>query len=268
MREYSPNSITRHGEVPDCAVDPITRSPDDPMGWGFSSPLALLPPFAGNWRRQLPFMNVGVFGGTFDPVHRGHLAVARAARKAYRLGRIYFVPADVPPHKRLAPITPFPHRYAMLTLALRDEPEFVPSLIEWPSPADRPNYTFDTVRRFRTMLPKGDRLFFIIGIDAFLEIDTWHKPRELMQEVELIVVSRPGYRNSPPSPPNRRVHWLGEVAQDVSSTRLRAQLAKGKVGRGVLDKAVVEYIRKQHLYGAGEQGKGSRAKGQGPRNKS
>lgn len=231
------------------------------------SALAPKGPLAGNWKRQPPFMNIGIFGGTFDPVHRGHLAVARAAQKAYRLGRIYFVPADVPPHKRRAPITPFPHRYAMLTLALRDEREFVPSLIEWPSPADRPNYTLDTVRRFRAMLPKTDRLYFIIGIDAFLEIDTWHKPRELMNEVEFIVVSRPGYPSSLSVAPNRRVHWLGSVAQDVSSTALRAQLAAGKVGRGVLDKAVVEYICKQHLYGARDKGQGTRNKGQGARNR-
>lgn len=212
------------------------------------------------WRP--PFMNVGIFGGTFDPVHRGHLAVARAAQKAHRLGRIYFVPADVPPHKRNVPITPYPHRYAMLALALRNEPKFIPSLIEWSAAADaagsRPNYTIDTVRRFREMLPAADRLFFIIGIDAFLEIDTWYRPRELMNEVEFIVVSRPGYEIPlPPFAGNARLRWLGTLAENVSSTALRSALARGKIDKRFLDEAVVEYIRKEHLYGTKGKGQGT-----------
>lgn len=205
-------------------------------------------------------MNVGIFGGTFDPVHRGHLAVARAAQKAYKLGRIFFVPADIPPHKRRVPITPYPHRFAMLALALRRDHDFIPSTIEARDGAERPNYTLDTIRRFRATLPKRDRLFFIIGIDAFAEIDTWHKPRELMKEVEFIVVSRPGYASRPPATPGARVHWLNSVAEDVSSTALRAGLSRGKVAKGFLDDAVVDYIRKEHLYGiqgrrpAGPQG--------------
>ena len=146
-------------------------------------------------------MNVAIFGGTFDPVHRGHLAVARAAQRACKLGRIYFVPADVPPHKQRLPITPFHHRYAMLALALRGQKAFIPSLIESRDDGlgneagrrePRPNYTIDTVRRFRKLLPKGDRLFFLIGIDAFVDLPTWYKPAELAKEVEFIVVSRPG----------------------------------------------------------------------------
>ncbi|MGH9521750.1 MAG: nicotinate-nucleotide adenylyltransferase [Terriglobales bacterium] len=205
-------------------------------------------------------MNVGIFGGTFDPVHRGHLAVARAAQQAFRLARIYFVPADLPPHKRRVPITPYAHRYAMLALALRDEPKFVPSTMEARDGAARPNYTLDTVRRFRATLPTRDRLFFIIGIDAFLDFDTWHKPREVMKEVEFIVVSRPGYDDRRPAIMGSRVHWLGSVAEDVSSTSLRSALAKGKVSKRFLDEAVVDYIRKEHLYGARDKGRGTRAK--------
>ena len=230
-------------------------------------------------------MNVGIFGGTFDPVHRGHLAVARAAQKAFRLARIYFVPADLPPHKRRAPITPYPHRYAMLALALRDEPGFIPSLIEARDGSregapglpgagrpgkDRPNYTIDTVRRFRRLLPARDRLFFIIGIDAFREFDTWYKPRELMEEIEFIVVSRPGFtivegkffaeRSGAASldVANGRIHVLRGVAEDVSSTALRASLAHGKVARGFLDDAVADYIRKEHLYEARNKGRGTK----------
>jgi nicotinate-nucleotide adenylyltransferase len=205
-------------------------------------------------------MNVAIFGGTFDPVHRGHIAVARAAQRAYKLGRIYFVPADIPPHKQKAPITSFHHRYAMLALALRQEPDFVPSLIEAPGekPSGRPNYTIDTVRRFRALLPRRDRLFFLIGIDAFLDIGTWYKPQELMDEVEFIVVSRPGFaindmlRAYDPS----RVHLLRGVAWNVSSTEVRRSLASDRPAKRLLDGAVVEYIRKEHLYELRDRGTG------------
>ena len=208
-------------------------------------------------------MNVAIFGGTFDPVHRGHLAVARAAQRACRLDRIYFVPADIPPHKRRQPITAYEHRYAMLAIALRGESTFIPSLMESSSQASgvrlrakRPNYSIDTVRRFKRMLSKGDRLFFIVGIDMFETIDTWHKPKELMREVEFVVVSRPGYKISPPKTPfaqrrlrkTKEIHWVTNVAEDVSSTALRRGLASGSAVRGLVDEAVVDYIRKQHLY--------------------
>jgi nicotinate-nucleotide adenylyltransferase len=230
------------------------------------------------------FMNVAIFGGTFDPVHRGHLAVACAAQQAYKLGRIYFVPADIPPHKQRQPVTPFYHRYAMLALALRGEPRFVPSLIEAPCPPSAnsgrrrgapearrtPSYSIDTVRKFRALLPKRDRLFFIIGIDAFLDIATWKQPEELLREVEFIVASRPGFsmaeagsrlralgfRNTPAQTKTGlgrgtrkipQVHLLADVAEKASSTKVRAA-ASGRAAKGLLDEAVVEYIRKEHLY--------------------
>ena len=218
-------------------------------------------------------MNVAIFGGTFDPVHRGHLAVARAAQRACRLGRIYFVPADVPPHKQRLSITPFEHRYAMLALALRDEKTFLPSLMESRrqsaragGPDTRPNYTIDTVRRFRRTMKKADRLFFIVGIDMYQDIDTWHQPDELQREVEFIVVSRPGYRL--PDVASRKgaslratqreageakVHWLGNVAENISSTRLREILASGHKTKW-LDPMVLAYIRKEHLYRSNVKG--------------
>lgn len=218
-------------------------------------------------------------------MHRGHLAVARAAQQAYKLGRIYFVPADIPPHKQRQPVTPFYHRYAMLALALRGEPRFVPSLIEAPSPPSSnsgrkggapearraPSYSIDTVRKFRALLPKRDRLFFIIGIDSFLDIATWRQPEELLREVEFIVVSRPGFsmaeagarlwalgfRNTPALAKTGlgrstgkipQVHLLEDIAEKVSSTKVREAAASGRAAKGLLDEAVVEYIRKEHLY--------------------
>ena len=142
-------------------------------------------------------MNVAIFGGTFDPVHRGHVAVARAASERFKLGRIYFVPADIPPHKQKQPLTPYYHRFAMLALALAGEKNFVPSLLEAPEVIQAEgalaSYSIDTVRRFKLGLKKSDKLFFLIGIDAFMDIAKWRSPVELLRECEFIVASRPGY---------------------------------------------------------------------------
>ncbi len=222
-------------------------------------------------------MNVAIFGGTFDPVHRGHLAVARAAQQAYRLGRIYFVPADIPPHKQRHPITPYYHRYAMLALATRGEKSFLPSLMEAPGEESRraPSFTIDTVRRFRSLLPKSDRLFFLIGIDSFLDIAKWREPEALLREVEFIVTSRPGFSladiahalpedlrpaDAVTSPFRHQpatgdlaiggvtLHILADVEEEVSATQVRAAAGSGRgVGR-YLDPDVATYIAKMHLY--------------------
>lgn len=222
-------------------------------------------------------MNIAIFGGTFDPVHRGHLAVARAAQRRYKLGRIYFVPADVPPHKQRQPITPFHHRYAMLALALAGYKSFLPSLMEGPGEEVRttPNYTLDTMRRFRALRPAGDRLFFLIGIDSFLEIATWHQAETLLREVEFIVASRPGFSLAdvaealPPKlqpsagmmKPLRereargdvklgavKIHLLPNVDVDVSATAIRSAAAQGRPLERLVGRPVADYIRKVHLY--------------------
>lgn len=236
-------------------------------------------------------MNIGLFGGTFDPIHRGHLALASAARESYQLGRIYFVPANVPPHKQRQPLTAYCHRYAMVALATAEEKTFVPSLLEAPeemadgdaksgprgSRGDKlvPNYSIDTVRRLKRQLKKIDKLFFLIGIDAFLEIAKWHQAEELFQECEFIVASRPGYSladvaNALPESlrpaaavtkpfakqPARgdlvlkgaTVRLLEGVQQAISATAIReAAAAKGSLKRFV-DPRVEEYIKKMELY--------------------
>ncbi len=152
-------------------------------------------------------MNIGFFGGTFDPIHLGHTALARAAGEKFKLGRIYFVPAHVPPHKQRHPLTPYSHRYAMVALATAGQKIFVPSLLEAPdalgeedkssgrstAAQPKPNYSIDTVRRLKQSLKKSDQLFFLIGMDAFENIAKWHKAEELFQECEFIVASRPGH---------------------------------------------------------------------------
>ena len=233
-------------------------------------------------------MNIGLFGGTFDPIHHGHLALARAAKEGYQLGRIYFVASHIPPHKTQTPVTPFIHRYAMVVLATMAEKTFVPSLLEAPpeeapvggkaKQAQRPNYTIDTVRRLKQSLKKIDRLFFLIGIDAFDEIAHWHEAEALFGECEFIVASRPGYSladvaNALPeklrpkaevSKPFAKqpakgdlvltgatIHLLDNVHQPVSATAIReAVAAKRPLGKFV-DAAVAEYIKKMELYKSG-----------------
>src|SRR5208337_3651995 len=155
-------------------------------------------------------MNIGVFGGRFDPIHRGHLALAHAAASRYSLRQVLFVPASVPPHKQKQPLTAFIHRYAMVALGTQDERGFVPSLLEAPEfappdvgtaalgrPAERSsaavNYSIDTVRRLKQTLKKTDRLFFLIGMDAFRDIAKWREARALLAECDFIVASRPGF---------------------------------------------------------------------------
>src|SRR5579864_6695404 len=143
-------------------------------------------------------MNIALFGGTFDPVHRGHLVVARAAAAAFGLKQVWFVPADIPPHKQKTPVTSFYHRYAMVSLAVAGEKDFLPSLIEAPSVDGRgvdrkPSYSIDTVRRVKKSLGKSDHLYFLIGMDAFKDIAKWYKAEELLAECDFIVAARPGY---------------------------------------------------------------------------
>jgi nicotinate-nucleotide adenylyltransferase len=222
-------------------------------------------------------MKVALFGGTFDPVHRGHLAVARAARDHFRLDRVFFVPADIPPHKQRLPVSSFYDRYAMVALATAGEKAFIPALLEAPGqqPSGTPSYSLNTVRRFRSTLPRSARLFFLIGIDSFLEIATWHKAEELLQEVEFIIASRPGFSlkalaSALPKglrPPERvrrisrglpahgdvavggvLLHLLPSVKEDVSATQLRAAAGRGRSLKKMVPDAVAEYIRKTHLY--------------------
>lgn len=233
-------------------------------------------------------MNIGLFGGTFDPIHRGHMALARAAAAQFELSRIYFVPASIPPHKHQYPLTAYEHRFAMVALATMAEKKFLASLLEAPEPVEvlpisrtakqasaAPNYSVDTVRRLKLMLKKSDHLFFLIGIDAFRDIAKWRQPEELLRECEFIVASRPGYSLADVAnalPPALRpgaavtrpfvkqpakgdlvlkgatVHLLEGINQDISATAIRHAAAQGKPLARFVDPGVEEYIRKMGLY--------------------
>jgi len=232
-------------------------------------------------------MDIGLFGGTFDPIHRGHLALALAARERCKLSRILFVPANIPPHKQAQPLSAFAHRYAMIALATGQEKDFTPSLLEAPEDfesgtprkekarAEVPNYTIDTVKRLKPSLKKADRLFLLIGIDAFADIAKWHQAEMLFRECEFVVASRPGFSladvaNALPASLRPRqevtrpfhkqaaagdlvlsgvtIHLLNEVYQPVSSTAIRQAVAAGKPLGRFVEPSVADYIKKMGLY--------------------
>jgi nicotinate-nucleotide adenylyltransferase len=221
-------------------------------------------------------MNIALFGGTFDPIHRGHLNVARAAARHFRLREVWFVPADIPPHKQRMPVTSYFHRYSMVVLALADEPDFLASLLEAPEPEAHmerhPSYSIETVRKVKAELRRGDRLYFLIGIDAFRDIAKWHKAEELLRECEFIIAARPGYsledvaKSLPegvrPTLKELRgvgldaalrsrgvtLHFLPETHEDISATQIRAASKRRKGLTELVPEAVAEYIRKEGLY--------------------
>ena len=212
-------------------------------------------------------MNIALFGGTFDPVHSGHIAAARAAQESFSLDPIHFIPARVPPHKRARRLTGFPHRYAMVALACTGIPGFLPSLLESEKgDASEPNYSIATVRKVAAQLAPSDRLYFLIGADAFLDIRQWREPVALLDAAEFIIVSRPGFsiadaaaavpaelnagRLSDHSIQLRRsrVHLLTTVEADISSSGIRRLAAERRSLGGLVPDAVGEYIRKLALY--------------------
>lgn len=141
-----------------------------------------------------PARRVAFFGGSFDPPHLGHLAVARASRTALRLDVVVFAPVGAQPLKPEGPAASFENRVRMTELAIQGEPGFEISRIDAPNPAGRPNYTLDTLRRLRAQLPANAELFCLMGADSFLSLRHWHKPEEIPFAASLIVASRPGQR--------------------------------------------------------------------------
>jgi nicotinate-nucleotide adenylyltransferase len=242
---------------------------------------AILPPSMNPLQPQHPRMenperSVALYGGSFDPVHLGHLAVARAAMKHFGLSRVYFVPAGAQPLKAKQRATHFYHRYAMLTLALAGEERFVPSLLEAPeilrASGQPAGYTVDTVARMRARMNPDTRLYFLIGMDAFEHVAQWRSAVELLRTTEFIVASRPGYslqdvaRALPDElrPDNldtrewaesgtlrsrgATIHLLPEVHEEVSATAIREAARHGVGLEKLVPQAVADYITKLKIY--------------------
>jgi nicotinate-nucleotide adenylyltransferase len=181
-----------------------------------------------------------MFGGTFDPIHDAHLAVAREAARSCDLDLVLMIPGGQPPHKNNAARTPFEHRFQMVKLACAGNPLLEPSRLE---EGDRKSYSIDTVERIP--LTPGDSLHFIIGADAFAEIQTWRRWQDVLSRVEFIVVSRPGH--SYDIPPGARIHRLDTLRLSTSSTAIREEIERGRRPAGLAD-AVWNYIHAHGLY--------------------
>lgn len=185
-------------------------------------------------------MRIGLFGGTFDPVHRAHLIVAREAADEFELDEVWFIPAAHPPHKS-GTNTPYAHRMRMVELACQEDSRFRASRME---EGTEKSYSFYTIEKARQLAP-GAQFYFLIGADAFAEIDTWHRAAEVIAMVEFIVVTRPGHEYV--TPEGARVHRLESLALHVSSSEVRRKLSLG-LPATELPVPVRAYIQEHSLY--------------------
>ncbi len=183
-----------------------------------------------------------LFGGTFDPIHSAHLRIAEEAARSFQLDKILFVPAGTPPHKTGVVVTPYEDRLRMVELACEPYPKFEASRLE---AGEGRSYTIDTVLRLRQILDLDARLFFLIGADAFDEIETWKDWRKLIQLVVFIVVTRPGGTYKIPA--GTMVQPLEGLELPISSSAIRARLSV-RSPTPELPAPVRAYIEERGLY--------------------
>lgn len=196
---------------------------------------------------------LGVFGGTFDPIHHAHLAVAESARDATGLAEVWFIPAGAPPHKSDRTISPAEGRLAMVEAAIAGNPAFRASRMELDRPG--PSFTIDTLRDLRTTTERD--LALILSAEAFLELPTWHDPAGVLGAAALVVAPRDGYPDAGPA--FLEEHFPGIAARAVfldgprmrlSASELRARAAAGRSLRYLVPDAVAAYIGDHALYQA------------------
>lgn len=202
-------------------------------------------------------MTLGILGGTFDPIHNGHLAAATAAQQALDLDAITLIPSHVPPHRRDPVGASSEHRYAMAALAAADRPGWSASRIE--IDRDGASYTYDTLVRLRETVSVGAQYFFILGADAFAEIASWSRYPAVLDLAHFVVVSRPGItldslRERVPSAFNKRpsgetrVILVEATTPDISATDVRRRVKSGEAIDGLVPDAVASYIQTHRLY--------------------
>ncbi len=226
--------------------------------------------------RRLGHVRLGVLGGTFNPIHRGHLHLARSVRSLFSLSRVLFVVAAAPPHKPPKSLIALAHRYAMVCLATAGDPSFVPSLVELEAKASP--YSVDTMRKITRGPGRGLEVFFIAGGDSLRDVHTWQESGKLLSRYNIVFVNRPGvdagdFREHLPEKvwdrvcdctgmgPGRVRRRIGEPhrgnrlflvecdAPDISATAIRRQAASGGDFRAAVPGPVHDYIQKLRLYG-------------------
>lgn len=209
-----------------------------------------------------------MYGGTFDPVHAGHIEIARRVSQLFEIEKVVFIPAQMAPHKIGRPVTPSVHRYAMLALATQNDPQLSISSFELDDPDRR--YTVDTVAHFQRVLGDETELFFIMGADSWSEITTWREWERLLTMTNHIVVTRPGYepsmthvgavgerivdlrgiKISRKGAKAQSIFFTDAVMKDVSATKIRRLASEGRTDEltDLLPEPVLEYIKKYEIY--------------------
>jgi len=190
---------------------------------------------------------IGIMGGVFDPIHIGHLFTAEEARIKYYLDKVIFVPCLYPTHKRNDSVSEIKHRLKMSYLATQSNPYFEVSKIEINRPG--PSYTIDTIKEFREIYGWKAKIFFITGVDAFLEIETWYKKDELLKMCQFVAATRPGYNLNKLHQNFKKVLHVMEIpALAISSTDIRDRIKKGLSIKYIVLEEVRDYIYEKNLY--------------------
>lgn len=195
---------------------------------------------------------LGIFGGTFDPIHHGHLVAAEEAKHQLALDKVLFVPAGLPPHKPSRPISPAGHRVRMVELAIAGKSHFAVSRVDIDRPG--PCYTVETLELLRAEWGAGPRFFFIEGNDSLSDIVCWYQPQRLIELCELAVVVRSGSvidlaeleRQLPGL--TDRIRWVNMPLLEISSSDLRARIRAGRSISYLVPREVEAYIRQHRLY--------------------
>jgi len=198
-------------------------------------------------------MNVGILGGTFDPVHNGHLIVAEVARKQLNLNEVLFIPAGRPWLKVERTITPAKHRLEMLRLSLDNKPHFRISEMEIKRPG--PTYTIDTIKTLKKRFKAEDELFFILGQDSLMQLPQWHDAPSLIKLCYLVAAARPGVKKPDMKALEaeipgikQRVVLMKEPMVDISASDVRERVARGLSVRHLVPEPVNRYIKENRLY--------------------
>jgi nicotinate-nucleotide adenylyltransferase len=189
---------------------------------------------------------LGIFGGTFDPIHVGHLIVSEMARSMLALDRVVFVPARIPPHKGAAPADP-EHRLRMTDLACRDNDAFEVSDLELRR--DGPSYTVETLRDLRARSPEDTELYLLMGADSARDLESWKDHRVLLEESTVVVLARAGVRRSDlPERVARLATLLATPVIEISSSDIRRRVRDGGSIRYLVPDPVEKYVRSERLY--------------------
>lgn len=197
-------------------------------------------------------MRIGIMGGTFDPIHFGHLAMAEEAREIFSLDKILFIPSARPPHKVEKNITPEVHRLMMTFLATQSNENFQVSPME--ILRDGLSYTLDTMNQLENKFGADTELFFIIGADSMADLPKWHKSKELVAKVHFIATTRPGIKVDLEEVKNffgddaKNIFQVAVPGMEISSTDIRERVKSGRSIKYFVPEVVEEYILKENLY--------------------